>query len=72
MKPEKAVERWNRKYPIGTNVRFYSVKGGRTFKDTKTTTAAYVLSGHTAVVFVEGVTGCVALDNTKPLGEGKL
>jgi hypothetical protein len=39
----------------------------RLCKTTRTRSAAYVLSGHTAVVFVDGVSGCVALDAVNPV-----
>lgn len=53
---------WNHKHPIGTPVTYHPVIGEKAGKETVTTGAAYVLGGHTAVVFVEGVSGCVALD----------
>ena len=55
-------ERWNEAHPIGTEVWFYPVIGGNTVRVRKTRSAAYVLSGHTAVVFLEGESGCVALE----------
>ncbi len=67
---------WNHKHPIGTPVLYRSVTGykaGETLRwpppmETKTRSEAYVLSGHTAVVFVEGVAGCVALDACEVIG----
>ena len=59
---ERQVERWNQKYPIGTHVNFHPVIGRPESRPRVTKTAAVVLSGHTAVVWVEGESGCVALD----------
>jgi hypothetical protein len=56
------VEEWNARYPIGTRVKFTD---GRIFH---TSTKAQVLSGHTAVVWVEERSGCYALDALEPEG----
>ncbi len=53
---------WNHEHPVGTAVIYHPVIGEKPGRETKTTTAAYVLGGHTAVLFVEGESGCVALD----------
>ena len=53
---------WNHKNPKGTPVHFFPVIGGEKFRVTETISAAWVLSGHTAVVQLRGVSGCVALD----------
>jgi hypothetical protein len=63
---------WNVKHPIGTQVEYHSVIGEPAHILTRTRTQAYVLSCHTAVLFVEGIAGCVALDAcipTKPTVE---
>jgi hypothetical protein len=57
---------WNKAHPVGTEVKFHWVIGKPDHRVTRTRTAAYVLSQHTAVVFVEGVAGCVALDACVP------
>jgi hypothetical protein len=54
--------RWNAGHPIGTEVIYHPVIGEAKGTKTKTRTIAYVMSGHTAVLFVEGHAGCVALD----------
>jgi hypothetical protein len=59
---ERECQEWNEKNPIGTSVQFHPVIGGLGYRVRKTRTEAYVLSGHTAVVFLEGESGCVALD----------
>jgi len=53
---------WNQQHPIGTEVWFSPVMGGATVRMRKTRSEAYVLSGHTAVLFLEGESGCVALE----------
>lgn len=52
---------WNSKHRPGVEVIYHPVIGEAAGLLTKTTGEAYVLGGHTAVVFVEGVSGCVAL-----------
>jgi len=64
---ETWVDRWNSKYPVGTPVRFYPVIGGQDRIETKTKTHAFILSGATACVFVEGRAGCVALEAVEPM-----
>jgi hypothetical protein len=72
MKPKSAAEleaeclRWNAEHPIGTEVIYHPVIGQAKGTKTKTRTGAYVMSGHTAVLFVEGHAGCVALDAVEP------
>lgn len=67
--PVKQCERWNRDYPVGTTVAFYPVIGGAHFRVRKTCTEAQVLSGHTAVVWLDGESGCVALEACKVIVE---
>jgi hypothetical protein len=52
------VRAFNAKYPIGTPVTIGMVK-------TKTRSEAELLSGHTAIVFVEGHASCWSLDHVK-------
>lgn len=65
-KLQQQCDRFNAAYPVGSAVRFRPVAGYRTTELTRTRSAAYVLSGHTAVIFVEGRAGCVALDHCEP------
>lgn len=65
--PGALVGRWNLEVPPGTVVNYRSVKDGPVTKTALTTGQAYVMSGHTAVVHLEGVAGCVALDHCEPL-----
>lgn len=61
-------DRWNEKYPVGTEVEFHPVIGEADFRLRKTRTEAQILGDHTAVVFLEGESGCVALDACVPRG----
>lgn len=58
------IRDWNSKYPIGTDVIYERALGPALC--TTTRSAAQVLAGHTAVIFVEGVSGCVRLDCVRP------
>lgn len=58
-----AVEKWNREVCIGAAVTYVHDDNRVTL--TKTRTAAELLSGHTAVVWLEDVRGCVALERVK-------
>ena len=56
------VDAWNETNRIGTPVEYRSDNGSvvRTLR-------ARGLGGHTAVIWLEGVTGCVDLDRVKPV-----
>ncbi|MBZ5761541.1 hypothetical protein LAV84_18505 [Rhizobium sp. VS19-DR104.2] len=58
--PQIAVDEFNARYPVGVSV---SVKldNGET-KETKTRDKAGVLGGHSAVIWLDGITGCYLLD----------
>lgn len=60
---EQQCRDWNARYPVGTFVEFYPVAGEPDYRTRKTRSEAYVLSGHTAVIFLENESGCVALDH---------
>jgi hypothetical protein len=63
MKPVKAVADWNAKHPIGTPVNV-KLDGGET-RETVTRSVAEVLSGHSAVIWLEGIRGCYLLDRVE-------
>jgi hypothetical protein len=65
--PEKKAREFNRLFPVGTRVRYW--KGAREGrgKESVTRSEASVLSGHTAVVWLEGVSGAIALSHVEPL-----
>ncbi|SAI59030.1 Uncharacterised protein [Bordetella ansorpii] len=64
--PQAQVDRWNAQVNVGDSVEYAEVIGDpvRTFK---TKTPAEVLSGHTAVVWLEGKSGCVAILHCTPV-----
>ncbi|MCX4911846.1 hypothetical protein [Streptomyces sp. NBC_00878] len=70
--PQTAADVWNSRYPIGTPVTAYP--GARPEDDpngerlnTRTRSEAQVLSGHTAVVWVDGHSACIALAHVDPV-----
>ena len=64
-KAEKAVREWNEKYPANTNVEVTRDDGSIT--ETYTLSAAWVLGGHSAVVLLNGISGCYALERVRYL-----
>lgn len=64
---EHIVELWNSKYPVGTKVQVRRLVGDGEFVETVTTSEAYVLSGHSPVVMLKGISGCFALTHCSPI-----
>ena len=62
---QKLVDTWNRDCLIGTRVRYWTGVREGEGKVSTTRSKAEVLGGHTAVVWIEGVAGCVALSHVK-------
>ena len=58
------VRVWNENFPIGTAVIFRRDSGETV--ETVTRSKAEVLGGHSAVVWLEGVSGCYLLDRVLP------
>lgn len=58
---------WNKAHPIGSLVEFHPVIGAPAHRLRRTSSGASVLSDHTAVVFLEDESGCVALDACVPV-----
>jgi hypothetical protein len=58
---------FNRAFPVGSEVLYESVIGVTGAARYTTRTEASILSGHTAVVWLEGKSGCVAIDHCKPV-----
>jgi len=58
--PQRDVDEWNAKYPVGQKVRVRLDSGE--VKETTTRYEATVLSGHTAVGWFNGIRGCYCLD----------
>lgn len=71
----RAVEEWNEHHPIGTEVSVEMDSGE--IRATKTRSEAQMLgaepsrndSGHTAVIFLEGISGCYLLSRVRAKGE---
>lgn len=59
-KEQAKCDAWNAKYAIGTRVKLNRDIG--TPFITRTRSKAEVLSGHTAVIWLDGVRGCYDLD----------
>lgn len=71
--PDQAAwaDGWNEKYPVNTPVLYWT--GAREGDGTlgRTRSAASVLSGHTAVVWVTDHDACIALTHVQPISEGE-
>jgi hypothetical protein len=62
---QRQCDAFNERYPVGQAVTLR--KDGGDGIDTRTRSAAQVLSGHTAVIWLEGVAGCYLLDRVAPV-----
>lgn len=60
----KLVADWNRQNPIGIKVAM--TKDDGSVHLTTTRSQAELLSGHTPVIWLDGVRGCYLLDRVKP------
>ena len=60
---------WNRQYPVGTTVEYFArmnpLEESRGLYTTRS--EATVLGGHTAVIWLDNKSGCVALDACVPV-----
>ncbi len=61
---EQACEIWNLKHPVGSDVKVRMDSGE--IKETKTRSEAQMLSGHTAVIWIEGISGAYLLNRVEP------
>lgn len=60
------VDDWNRNHPIGTRVCYWrGVRDSGPGREGKTESMAELLGGHTAVVWISGVAGCIALSHVE-------
>ncbi len=66
---EQAVELWNLKHPVGAEVTVEMDSGE--IRATTTRSKAFMLSGHTAVIAVEGISGAYLLSRIRAKGEIK-
>lgn len=64
--PQKEVDAWNACVNVGDAVEYVDHPGASRQQFT-TASAAEVLSGHTAVVWLNGKNGCVCVSHCKPL-----
>lgn len=67
--PEQQVDEWNSLVPVGGEVDYRGYPEAEP-KRFKTRTAAQVLSGHAAVVWLEGKAGCVTVESCTPVVKG--
>ncbi|MDF2792347.1 MAG: hypothetical protein K0S85_100 [Pseudomonas orientalis] len=66
---QKHCDTWNAANPVGTIVAYEEIRGGgETFRG-KSASEAQVLGGHSAVIWLEGKSGCVDLGHCIALGE---
>jgi hypothetical protein len=63
---QRRCDQWNDAHPVGVTVEFHPIIGEPEHRLRTTRTPARVLSGHTAVVWLDGENGCVALDACVP------
>lgn len=61
----KLVDQWNARHPVGTPVEYWTFVREGTGKMSRTRTNAQLLSGHTAVVWVDGEPSCISLSHVK-------
>lgn len=58
---------FNSTYPVGTVCDYWTMdRNGDPSGTAKTRSSAELLGGHTAVVWLEGVSGCIALTHVRP------
>jgi hypothetical protein len=62
---QEICDEFNRLYPVGTLCRYWTGERDGEGKTAHTRSVAEVLSGHTAVVWLKGVTGCVSLTHVQ-------
>jgi len=64
--PAKEVADWNARVKVGDTVEYAEVKGDPAGRY-EVRTPAEVLMGHTAVVWLKGKRGCVAISHCRPV-----
>ena len=62
-KPQKECDLFNARIPVGSLVEYSEILGDLPIGQFRTRTEAQVLSGHTAVVWLEGKSGCVCVEH---------
>lgn len=66
---QRRVDAWNRDHLVGERVVYRAALADPSGIETKTTSGAFMLSGHTACVMVKYVRGCVKLSNITAIRE---
>jgi hypothetical protein len=61
---QRRVDDWNRAHPVGTPVTVRKDAGE--ILETRTRSRAELLGGHTAVIWLDNVRGCYALERVQP------
>lgn len=61
-----AVKVWNERHPVGTAVKVLRDDGS--VMPTKTRSKATLLGGHSAVIWLEGISGCYSLGRVEAVG----
>lgn len=64
------AEKWNETVPVGTEIRYFPIKGRDEFRVTKTRSEAWTLGSGDAVVLIEGQAGGVSIDHCV-VGDGE-
>lgn len=59
---QRNCDAFNKQHPVGSPIAYSAIIGGPVTLTTTVRSPAYVMSGHSAVTFIEGKSGCVALD----------
>lgn len=62
---EADVACWNAAHNVGRDVTVLMDSGEK--KTTKTRSEAWLMGGHTAVIMLEGISGCYALERVLPV-----
>ena len=68
-KLQAQCDAFNAAHPVGTRVML-KMDFAPGPVETKTRSEAQVLSGHSAVIWLDGVVGCYALDCVRPMATG--
>ena len=70
LSPEALCHKWNQRFPVGTRVRYWTGPRDGRGKVSTTRSEAQVLGGHSAAIWVEGESSCIALSHVEPLPAG--
>ncbi len=65
--PIRLAHKFNQSFPIGTTVRYWTGTRDGIGKVSRTKTDAQVIGGHTAVIWLDDESGCIALSHVEPL-----